>query len=94
MHTVSGVQLSDEQTLEATWLSVGGTSSCEWTVAQEGEGTLWLAVNGGEEEPVSPGILKKHLAAGEHVFAFRFDGAGSAFLTNFADLTGMMLIFR
>ena len=94
LHTASGVQLSDAQTFEATWLSTGGTSSCEWTVTQEGEGTLWLAVNGGEEEPVAPGILKKHLAAGEHVFAFRFDGAGAAFLSNFADLTGMMIIFR
>ena len=88
------MQLSDAQTLEATWLSVGGTSSCEWTVAQEGEGTLWLAVNGGEEVPVSPGTLKKHLDAGEHVFAFRFDGAGSAYLTNFADLSGTVLIVR
>ena len=94
LHTASGVQLSDAQTLEATWISAGGTSSCEWAVAQEGEGTLWLAVNGGEEEPVSPGVLKKHLAAGEHVFAFRFDGAGNAYLTNFADLSGTMLIFR
>ncbi len=94
LHTASGVQLSDAQTFEATWLSVSGTSSCEWTVAQEGEGTLWLAVNGGEEVPVSPGTLKKHLDAGEHVFAFRFDGAGSAYLTNFADLSGTVLIVR
>ena len=92
--TASGVQISDVQTFEAAWLSSGSMSICEWEVLQDGAGTLWLSVNGGEEEQVSPGILRKRLASGSNMFAFRFEGAGAAYLKSFSDLNGTLLLFR
>ena len=94
LHTASGVQLSDAQSLEAVWRCVGSTGSCEWEVLQDGAGTLWLSVNGGAEEPVAPGIIRKRLAGGDNVFAFRFEGAGAAYLKSFNDANGTMLLFR
>ena len=61
---------------------------------QEGDGTLWLSVNGGAEEPVAPGIIRKRLPGGYNVFAFRFEGAGAAYLKSFSDVDGTLLLFR
>jgi len=94
LHTASGVQLSDAQSLEAVWRSSRGMSSSMWEVSQEGDGTLWLSVNGGAEEPVAPGIIRKRLAGGDNVFAFRFEGAGVAYLKNFSDVNGTLLLMK
>ena len=94
LHTASGVQLSDAQSLEAVWRCVSSVGSCEWEVLQDGAGTLWLSVNGGEEEPVSPGLFRKRVSGGDNVFAFRFEGSGAAYLMSFNDANGTMLLFR
>ena len=48
----------------------------------------------GAEETVSPGLFRKRVSGGDNVFAFRFEGTGTAYLKSFNDANGTMLLFR
>ena len=58
------------------------------------QGTRASSLNGGAEEPVAPGVIRKRLAGGDNVFAFRFEGAGAAYLKSFSDVNGTLLLLR
>ncbi|MBQ6340468.1 MAG: hypothetical protein IJI36_15120, partial [Kiritimatiellae bacterium] len=90
-----GVQLADGATLTVAWALHGSSNKCEYVVALDGGGTLYLSVNGGEEMAVTvAGTQTLHLPAGENSLAFRYAGAGTATLSDFADFAGTMLLFR
>ena len=91
-----GVQLADGATLTATWTLHGPSNKCEYAVAFTGEGTLYLAVNGGEETAVDAtgGTQTLRLPSGANTLAFRYAGTGTATLSDFVDFAGTMLLFR
>ena len=58
------------------------------------QGTRASSLSGGAEEPVAPRIIRKRLAGGNNVFAFRFEGAGAAYLKSFSNVDGTVLLLR
>ena len=81
--------------MTVAWALHGSSNKCEYVVALDGGGTLYLSVNGGEEMAVTvAGTQTLHLPAGENSLAFRYAGAGTATLSDFADFAGTLLLFR
>ena len=91
-----GVQLADGATLTAIWTLRSSSNKCEYAVSFAGEGTLYLAVNGGEETAVdaTSGTQMMVLPSGANTLAFRYAGTGTATLSDFVDFAGTLMIFR
>lgn len=92
-----GVALADgdKLTVELTPSGSNPGNPCKYVVALSGEGTLYLSVNGGEETAVqASGEKTLNLPSGVNALAFRYAGTGSAVLSDFSVISGMMLIVR